>query len=94
MARLARELRHDIITPTKTGYNVKKVSDDMLRDMWAEGRKNFDKGFPDGVYVAPCEKNEPTVKMRELFAYCKKVGKRPAELTDEERQQFIGHPDF
>lgn len=49
----------------------------------------FEKGFPDGVYVKPSSKKEPRVKVKALFKYCNERGVEPKDLTDEEREQFL-----
>ncbi|MGR5976105.1 hypothetical protein ACT7DE_18480 [Bacillus paranthracis] len=52
----------------------------------------FEKGFPDGVYTAPSDKNEPRVKVKALFKYCNERGLKPKDLSDEEREQFLVYP--
>lgn len=41
-----------------------------------------------GVMTEEWVDGTPTYNLRDLFAYCEKVGKRPAELSDREREQF------
>ncbi|MBQ6347933.1 MAG: hypothetical protein IJI71_10315 [Clostridia bacterium] len=41
-----------------------------------------------GVMTEEWKEDSPTYNLRALFAYCKKVGKRPVELSDSEREQF------
>lgn len=41
-----------------------------------------------GVMTEEWEEGMPTYDFRALFAYCEKVHKRPAELSDLEREQF------
>ncbi|MCU5076999.1 hypothetical protein OB985_05330 [Bacillus cereus] len=50
---------------------------------------NFEKGFPDGVYVAPSSKEQPRVKVKALFQYCNERGIEPKDLTEQEREQFL-----
>jgi hypothetical protein len=87
VARSAFNDMIDIMTPTKTGYNIKKVRGNLLynRNKYEE----FDEGFPDGILVEPSGSNEPKVKVRDLLQYCKKMGKNPIDLTDAEREQFL-----
>lgn len=48
----------------------------------------MDKVIPSGKYVLPGGK-APRIKLREMDKYCKKVGKEPDQLTEEEKEQFI-----
>ena len=57
---------------------------EMLKKMEA-----FEEGFPDGVYAIPSGPNDPKVKVKALFEYCKEKGVDPEDLTDEEREQFL-----
>ena len=41
-----------------------------------------------GVMTEEWNEETPTYNLKELFAYCKKIGKRPVELSDLEREQF------
>ena len=41
-----------------------------------------------GVLTEEWKEGTPTYNLRDLFAFCEKVGKRPAELSDLEREQF------
>lgn len=41
-----------------------------------------------GVLTEEWKEGTPTYNLRDLFAYCRKVGKEPAELSDLEREQF------
>ena len=41
-----------------------------------------------GVMTEEWTEEMPTYNLKELFAYCKKIGKRPVELSDLEREQF------
>lgn len=56
-----------------------------------EEMKEFEEGFPDGVYVEPGGSKEPRVRLRALSKYCREHRKDPIDLTDEEREQFIIH---
>ncbi|XRG77832.1 hypothetical protein V5E38_18705 [Rossellomorea sp. GAMAL-10_SWC] len=51
--------------------------------------RKFEKGFPDGVYVEPNRTNEPTVKVKALYEYCRKRGLEPKDLSEKEREQFL-----
>lgn len=63
----------DLILPSKKGYTVKKVRENM-------SRRNFESGFPDGVYGWPSEPGEPRIRVKALFQYCKEKGITPHEL--------------
>ncbi|QKE76205.1 hypothetical protein HPK19_25690 (plasmid) [Arthrobacter citreus] len=54
--------------------------------------EEFEDGFPDGVYCVPRDPNEPRIKVRKLFEYCREKGVDPIDLTDEEREQFLIYP--
>ena len=41
-----------------------------------------------GVMTEPWSEELPRYNIRKLDEYCKRVGKKAAELTDEEREQF------
>ncbi len=41
-----------------------------------------------GTYTEPWSKDMPTYNLRKLFEYCKKVSKRPMELSEDERERF------
>ena len=41
-----------------------------------------------GVMTEEWKDGTPSYNLRDLFAYCRKTGKRPAELTEKEREQF------
>ena len=41
-----------------------------------------------GIMTEEWNDSLPTYNLRDLFAYCRRVGKRPADLSDEEREQF------
>ncbi|HDR6313119.1 TPA: hypothetical protein QCU60_005147 [Bacillus cereus] len=55
--------------------------------------EEFEAGFPDGVYAAPSSSNEPRIKVKALFEYCREKGVDPEDLTDEEREQFLVYPN-
>lgn len=50
---------------------------------------HFDDGFPDGVFVIPRPLNQPRVKLRALFEFCKKNNVAPSELTKEQMEEFL-----
>lgn len=75
----------DVLIPTKTGYNIKKVGEEKMMDQI----KQFDDYFPDGVYAIPRPKSEPRVKVRALHDYCKERGITPAEISRKEMEQFL-----
>jgi hypothetical protein len=60
---------------------VKKM---MIKDI-----KQFDDAFPDDVYAIPRPENEPKVKVRSLYDYCKQKGVTPQELSKEEMERFL-----
>ena len=41
-----------------------------------------------GVMTEEFTENIPTYNIKATYEYCKRVGKKPAELTDLEREQF------
>ena len=41
-----------------------------------------------GVMTEEWNEDTPTYNLKEMFAYCRKVGNKPSELTDIEREQF------
>ncbi|MDD2647460.1 MAG: hypothetical protein PHI27_02955 [Eubacteriales bacterium] len=41
-----------------------------------------------GVMTEELDENTPMYNLHDLFEYSKKVGKAPAELTDDERERF------
>ncbi|WCK53526.1 hypothetical protein PP175_19620 [Aneurinibacillus sp. Ricciae_BoGa-3] len=82
---MAKEVKlMTIMTATKTGYNVKTESGNVLRDEM----KEFDEGFPDGIYAAP-QPGEPIIKLGAMYRYCREKGKKPQELTKEELNRFL-----
>ncbi|MGP1910658.1 hypothetical protein ACTSEZ_21205 [Metabacillus sp. JX24] len=54
--------------------------------------ENFEKGFPDSVYVAPGGSKEPRIKVKALFKYCEEKGVDPQDLTEKERREFLEFP--
>ncbi|PFZ83055.1 hypothetical protein COL70_28910 [Bacillus pseudomycoides] len=55
--------------------------------------EEFEAGFPDGVYAARSSPNEPRIKVKALFEYCREKGVDPEDLTDEEREKFLVYPN-
>lgn len=41
-----------------------------------------------GVMTEEWNEETPTYNLKELFDYCRRVSKRPVELTNLEREQF------
>ena len=41
-----------------------------------------------GVMTEEWVEGTPTYNLRDLFAYCQNVGKKPVELSELEREQF------
>lgn len=41
-----------------------------------------------GTFTEPWNEDDPVYRFRELAEYAEKVGKKIADLTDEEREQF------
>lgn len=75
----------DVLIPTETGYNIKKVGEKTMM-----GQMNkFDNNFPDGVFSIPHSSDEPRVKVRALHDYCKENGITPAELSKIEMERFL-----
>lgn len=52
----------------------------------------FEDASPNGVYAVPDDKDEPQLMVRSMYDYCKKAEKRPEELTEQERAQFLRYP--
>lgn len=55
--------------------------------------EEFEAGFPSGVYVIPSGPNEPRIKVREMYQYCREKGIDPEDLTEEERDKFLVYPN-
>ena len=54
-----------------------------------EALKNTSVQLEDyGVMTEEWKEGTPTYNFKALFAYCKKVAKKPADLTELEREQF------
>ncbi|MED4019015.1 hypothetical protein [Sutcliffiella cohnii] len=51
--------------------------------------KKFDDLFPDGIFAISHPENTPKVKVRALHNYCKERGITPAELSQNEMEQFL-----
>ena len=49
------KVSHDVMIPTETGYTIKKVSDNELRDEM----EKFEEGSPDSVYTDDVDPEEP-----------------------------------
>ncbi|MFB6367167.1 hypothetical protein ACFCP7_24590 [Paenibacillus elgii] len=49
----------------------------------------FEDAFPDGVYAVPSSPESPRVKVRALSDYCKRHGKKPSDLSEEEMECFL-----
>lgn len=81
MARLARDLTYN---RNENGYTDNKVGDQLIEKM-----DEFEKGFPDGVYVNSDNEKMPRINMRALSRYCSERGTKPKDLTDKEMEQFI-----
>lgn len=47
----------------------------------------YDRLHPNGKYVMPSGEL-PRIKFRDMNNYCKQVGKKPMELTEEEMEKF------
>jgi len=75
----------DVLIPTETGYNIKKVGEKEMMDQM----KRMDNNFPDGVFAIPHPSNEPRVKVRALHDYCKENGIIPEELSETEMERFL-----
>lgn len=48
---------------------------------------DMDAAFPDGRYVEPSD-GPARIRFRDMHNYCKKVGKKPLELTKKELDEF------
>ncbi|PEK98316.1 hypothetical protein [Bacillus sp. AFS017336] len=49
----------------------------------------FEKVFPDGVYVNPNVKKAAIVRVKAMYDYCNEKGIKPKDLTEKEREQFL-----
>lgn len=72
----------------KDGVEEAKRFEKLRKEM-----EEFEAGFPDGVYAGPSSSNEPRVKVKALFQFCREKGVDPEDLTDEEREQFLVYPE-
>lgn len=76
---------------------VNEVSKDAAVDkdfeVLRKEMEEFEEGFPDGVYTAPSSPNEPRIKVRDLYQYCREKGVSPNELSQEEAERFLVYPD-
>ncbi|PGK04571.1 hypothetical protein COC97_14715 [Bacillus anthracis] len=72
----------------KDGMGKVKRFEKLRREM-----EEFEAGFPDGVYAAPSSPNEPRIKVKALFKYCREKGIDPKDLTEEELEQFLVYPN-
>ncbi|HHP5665113.1 MULTISPECIES: hypothetical protein [unclassified Bacillus cereus group] len=70
------------------GVEEAKRLEKLRREM-----EEFEAGFPDGVYTAPSSPNEPRIKVKEMYQYCREKGVDPEDLTDEEREKFLVYPN-
>ncbi|MCM3216819.1 hypothetical protein M3612_20235 [Niallia taxi] len=85
MGKIARDLSdYSVLRNLHVGNNDEEVKNDMLKEF-----DKADKYFPDGIFVDPKETNEPKIRFRALSKYCAEHGKKPKDLTDEEREHFI-----
>ena len=48
---------------------------------------DMDQSFPDGIFTDPTG-NLPNIRFRDMDKYCKATGKKPAELTEKELDNF------
>lgn len=65
---------------------VRKMNADekLIKEM-----ESFDDTFPDGVFAIPRNPNDPKVKVRALWDYCKKKGIDIESISEEEIKQFL-----
>lgn len=68
-------------------YEAKK-NEKLKREM-----EEFETGFPDGVYVAPSSSDEPRIKLKEMYQFCRGKGIDPEDLIEEELEQFLVYPN-
>lgn len=55
--------------------------------------EEFEAGFPDGVYAISSGPNEPRIKVREMYQYCREKGIDPEDLIEEELDKFLIYPN-
>jgi Ribonuclease G/E len=72
----------------KDGVEEAKRLEKLRREM-----EEFEEGFPDGVYTAPSSPNEPRIKLKEMYQFCREKGIDPEDLTEEELEQFLVYPE-
>lgn len=51
--------------------------------------EEFDDAFPDGIFCIHRIPDEPRVKVRALWSYCKEKDVDPEDLSKEEMEQFL-----
>ncbi|PLR70313.1 hypothetical protein [Bacillus sp. UMB0728] len=61
-----------------------KADEKLIREI-----EEFDDAFPDGVFAIPRNHNDPRVKVRALWDYCKENSVDPEDLNEEEMKQFL-----
>ncbi len=64
---------------------VRKERDDIVPNKYYID--DMDAAFPNGKYVEPSDA-PPRIRFRDMHNYCKRAGKKPLELTEEEMEQF------
>lgn len=55
--------------------------------------KEFEDGFPDGIYVIQRIAGEPRLNVRAMYKYCHEKGINPNDLNDEEMERFLIYKD-
>jgi len=61
-----------------------KADEKLIKEMEA-----FDDAFTDGVFCIPRNPNDPRVKVRALWDYCKKKQIDIESISEEELKQFL-----
>ncbi|KSU89237.1 MULTISPECIES: hypothetical protein [Bacillales] len=61
-----------------------KANDKLIKEMEA-----FDDAFPNGVFAIPRNPNDPRIKVRALWDYCKKKWIDIEFISEEELKQFL-----
>lgn len=51
--------------------------------------KDFDDIYEDGVFAMPRNNDEPRIKVRAIYNYCKKKGINPESLSSKEIELFL-----
>lgn len=72
----------------KDGMEEARRLEKLIKEM-----EEFEAGFPDGVYAIPPGPNEPRIKVREMYQYCREKGVDPEDLTEEELDKFLVYPN-